>query len=137
MTPAATKKKILFICIGNAIRSQMAEAFARHYASDLLEPLSAGLSPMGRIPPLTLQVMEEKGVSLEGQRSKSLYDVPLQNFDHIVNISGEPLLGPLERMAVKWDVKDPIGKPVGDYRAARDKIDGLVQALVAELRASS
>jgi arsenate reductase (thioredoxin) len=128
------KKKILFICIGNAIRSQMAEAFARKHGADIVDPCSAGLSAFGKIMPNTFTVMDEKQVSLEGQYSKSLYDVPLQGIDRIVNISGEPLLGPLQRLSIDWKVPDPVGKSVDEFRKTRDDIEQRVLTLLDDLR---
>jgi arsenate reductase (thioredoxin) len=128
------KKRILFVCVGNAIRSQMAEAFARKHGADIVEPLSAGLAAFGKIMPNTYTVMNEKEVSLEGQYSKSLYDVPLQGVDRIVNISGEPLLGPLQRLAIDWPVPDPVGKSVGEFRKTRDDIEQRVLGLLHDLR---
>jgi protein-tyrosine-phosphatase len=127
------KERVLFICIGNAIRSQMAEAFARYHAPDRIEAISAGLYPHGSIPSHTTQAMAEKGISLEGHHSKGLYDIALDNLDHIINISGEPLLGPLERRAIKWDVVDPYGRSIADYRKTRDHIESLVLAFLADL----
>ena len=66
-----SKEKILFLCTGNSARSQMAEAFSRKYAGDLFDVYSAGLKPKG-IHPYTIQVMNEIGISLEGQWSKDI-----------------------------------------------------------------
>ena len=64
------KKRVLFVCIGNACRSQMAEAFARAYGSDVLSAHSAGLAPAGAVPPLTRQVLNERNIPVEGQYPK-------------------------------------------------------------------
>lgn len=131
----SARKRILFVCLGNSIRSQMAEAFARARGTDVIEATSAGLYPAGVIQQHVYTVMDEVQVSLEGQASKSLYDVQLQGLDRIINISGEPLLGPLQRIATDWSVPDPIGRSVGEYRKCRDDISRRVDALIAELRA--
>ena len=68
----ATRVKVLFLCIGNSCRSQMAEAIARHRAEDIIEPSSAGLVPFGEIAPPTLKVLDEAGISASGQYSKPL-----------------------------------------------------------------
>ena len=68
-------KRVLFVCIGNACRSQMAESFARAYGSDVLVPSSAGLFPAKAVPPDTLRAMEEKNLDLSGQVPKSLEDL--------------------------------------------------------------
>lgn len=130
------RRKILFVCIGNAIRSQMAEAFAKHLGPDIIDPLSAGLYPAGHIPPFTTEVMKEKGIALDGQYSKSLYEVPLNDVHRIINMSGEPLLGPLQRLAIDWPVDDPIGRPIAAYRKARDTIEQRMVDLIHSLRAN-
>ena len=85
--------KVLFVCIGNAHRSQMAEGFARTYGSDVLEADSAGLSPVSGIPEVTHKVMGEKGISLEEQFPKAVHEVRLHDVDLIVNMTGVPLRG--------------------------------------------
>src|SRR3954464_13235438 len=67
MTPHAVKRRILFVCIGNSCRSQMAEGFARAYGSDVLDIQSAGLSPASIVQPLTAQTMMERNIRLDGQ----------------------------------------------------------------------
>src|ERR1700676_4623846 len=82
------RKKVLYLCIGNACRSQMAEAIARHKASDVIEPSSAGLVPFGEIPSTTLTVLEENGISAAGQISKPLRSEDMSSADLIVNMTG-------------------------------------------------
>src|SRR5579859_5964873 len=78
---APSKKRVLFVCIGNACRSQMAEAFARTYGSDILIAHSAGLAPAGAMPPLTRQTLSEKQISTDGQFPKNLESFVGQPFD--------------------------------------------------------
>lgn len=128
------RAKVLFVCIGNAHRSQMAEGFARHYGSDVLEAESAGLFPVSGIPEVTHKVMAEKGVSLEEQCAKGVEDVRLHDVDLVVNMSGSPLRGlPVPRIR-EWKVKDPVGAKESVHRAVRDEIEGLVMGLVLEVR---
>lgn len=129
------RKKVLFICVGNACRSQMAAAFARAYGSDVMEIESAGLSSAVRIPRETHQVMEEKGLSLDGQFPKDLEDVDVAGFDYAANMSGVPLVGLPVKRILEWRVRDPYGPDLDLHRAARDRIEGLVQKLVVDLRA--
>ena len=126
-------RRVLFVCIGNSCRSQMAEAFARQYGSGVIEPASAGLAPAGMIAPDTRQVMLEKNVGMEGQRPKSLYETGA-DFDLIVNLSGHPLPRGISAPAREWKVEDPIWQDLDRHRQIRDQIEGLVQELVLEFR---
>jgi arsenate reductase (thioredoxin) len=133
----ATRIRVLFLCIGNSCRSQMAEAIARHRAADIIEPSSAGLVPFGEIVPPTLKVLEEAGISASGQYSKPLRPEDLSSADLVINMSGRPsasvLLGaapPVE----DWDVGDPYGFDLAIYREIRDEIEARVEDLARRLR---
>jgi len=128
-------KKILFVCIGNTCRSQMAEALARHSASDVIEPASAGLSPFGKIVEPTRKILLERGIPMDGQHSKGLRDVEPDSFDLIVNMSGMPgrALFPGAKV-VDWDIADPYGEDLLMYRQICDEIEEHLGALVADLR---
>jgi len=128
------KKRVLFVCVGNACRSQMAEAFARKYGSDVLEASSAGLSPGIDIPPETHDVMLEKGISLRGQFSKPVLSLDENRFDLVVNMSGYPLSGVSPPRLREWAVRDPYGGKDAVHREVRDEIERLVMGLILELR---
>lgn len=81
---------VLFVCMGNCVRSQMAEALARHQVADVIVAQSAGLRPLGFIDPTARAMVEERGASMEGQFSKGLHDHILHAPDMIVNMSGVP-----------------------------------------------
>src|SRR5260370_34610711 len=83
-----TRTKVLFLCIGNACRSQMAEAIAKHLAEDVIEASSAGLVPFGEIPATTLAVLAERGVSTLGQHSEALRPPDLASAALGVNMTG-------------------------------------------------
>lgn len=125
--------RVLFVCIGNACRSQMAEAFARRYGSDVLDPQSAGLAPAGFLSPDTRQVMFEKDIDIEGCESKG-FDTTGNAFDLIVNMSGYPLPPLLPSPVREWKVEDPIGLSLDRHREIRDRIEGLVVGLILEFR---
>lgn len=127
-------KKVLFLCIGNSCRSQMAEGFARRYGSDVMHVASAGLSPAGIVQPLTKKVMEAKNINIDSQSPKSMNSVPAQSFDLIVNMSGTKLPGRLSMEVRTWNVEDPIGRPEEVYVAVRDQIEMQVMMLILELR---
>jgi arsenate reductase len=127
-------KKVLFLCIGNSCRSQMAEGFARKYGSDVLEPASAGFSPANIVQPLTKKVMEAKNINIDDQVPKDLDQVGVAQFDLIVNMSGNKLP---ERMPVEvreWSVQDPIGQSEDIYIQVRDQLEHQVMRLILELR---
>src|SRR5579862_2113916 len=84
--PGSVAVKILFVCIGNACRSQMAEGFANHLGKPRVQAFSAGSHPYGSIVSDTSVVMREKGISLEGQSSKGLDDVPMADMDVVVTM---------------------------------------------------
>jgi arsenate reductase len=125
--------RVLFVCIGNACRSQMAEAFARRYGSDVLDPQSAGLAPAGFLSPDTRQVMLEKDIDMEGCESKG-FDATGNDFDLIVNMSGYPLPPLLPSPVRDWKVEDPISLDLDRHREIRDRIEGLVVGLILEFR---
>jgi arsenate reductase len=126
--------KVLFLCIGNSIRSQMAEAFARKYGSDVIEPASAGFSPAPIVQPFTRKVMDEKNISLDSHFPKDLEHVPLTGFDLIINISGRKLPTKLPMPVREWEVGDPMSKSEEEYRKVRDQIENLVMSLILDIR---
>jgi arsenate reductase (thioredoxin) len=126
-------KRVLFLCIGNACRSQMAEAFARAYGSDVLTPASAGLTPAHRVPSDTIRAMEEKNLDLRAQEPKSLSGLGTE-FDLIINMSGFPLPQVNGGRLREWDVPDPIGMDYTYHCQVRDQIETLVRELILELR---
>jgi protein-tyrosine-phosphatase len=136
----AARKKVLFLCIGNACRSQMAEAIARHKASDVMEPSSAGLVPFGEIPNTTVAVLEECGISAAGQSSKPLRSEDMSAADLIVNMTGRSGASIFKEGLARvedWDVGDPYGFNLAVYRGIRDQIDARVEDLARRLRESS
>jgi arsenate reductase (thioredoxin) len=129
----SVKRRVLFVCIGNSCRSQMAEAFARHYGSDVLEAESAGVYPASMVAPLTGQVLRERNIGIEGHFPKDLSAVLHEPFDLVVNMSGLPLEIPGAK-AIEWTVPDPIGQPQEVFRSVADQIESLVMRLILDLR---
>ena len=81
------KIKILFLCTGNSCRSQMAEGWARHLKSDIIEAYSAGIEKHG-LNPLAIKVMAEAGVDISGQHSKVIDELPVRQFDYVITLCG-------------------------------------------------
>ena len=130
---AAAKKRVLFVCLGNSCRSQMAEAFARAYGSDVIDVKSAGLTPAPVIAPLTRQVLGEKNLRIDDHFPKGVDLVSQEPFDIVVNMSGVKLAMPGARI-VDWSVRDPIGLKEEVYRSVAAEIEGLVMRLILEIR---
>ena len=137
MTAVGVKKKVLFVCYGNMIRSQMAEGLARDLAGALLDVYSAGLRPIGVVSEEAVSVMEEKGIDITGQFSKGLGDVPLDDMDYVVSLSNRPaksFLPPeFAGEALDWVTEDPLGQPIEFYRKTRDELESRVKKFVEEL----
>lgn len=125
--------RILFACIGNSCRSQMAEAFCRVLGRDV-ECVSAGSSPAEAIAPHAIAVMKEIGVDISAMRPKGFRDVPGPGYDYMVAM-GCTVTCPLVPGAkeIRWDIPDPYGRGIADYRHVRDVIRSEVTALLAQL----
>jgi arsenate reductase (thioredoxin) len=131
------KKKVLFVCIGNSCRSQMAEGFARRYGGDVMMAQSAGLYPAGTVSQLTIATMKKRNIDMSGVWPKSIFEAPGAPFDLIVNISGYPLPGEIQAASIEWTVRDPIAFGEAIYEEVADKIEGLVMSLILQLRSAA
>jgi arsenate reductase len=128
------RKRVLFVCIGNACRSQMAEAFARAYGSDVLVPESAGVSPAGKLPTDTLRAMDEKNLDLRSHFPKGISQLGRAQFDLVINISGLPVIPDKGAPVREWEVADPIAMDYENHCKVRDQIETLVMNLILEFR---
>ena len=127
--------KILFVCVGNSCRSQMAEAFANHLGNGKVLASSAGSAPLGTVIPETHEVMTEKGISLEGQWSKGLRDVAVAGMDAVVSMGCDvrcPVPAGFKGRVIEWSIPDPYGSDPEYYRHVRDMIERQVRDLLAE-----
>lgn len=127
-------KKVVFVCVENSCRSQMAEGFARLHAAGRIEAHSAGSKPSGRVNATAVQVMREKGVDLLEHSSKGLDDLPSGKWDAVVTMGcGDacPSLAAVRRL--DWALPDPKRMPLEEFRAVRDEIEARVKALLDEL----
>jgi arsenate reductase (thioredoxin) len=127
----------LFVCIGNACRSQMAEAFARTYGSDVLIPASAGLYPASQLPHDTIDAMEERGINVRDHFPKTIKHLARATaFDLVINMSGMGIpRGETGSAEIRqWDVDDPVSMSYEDHCGVRDLIETLVMNLILELR---
>lgn len=130
---------VLFVCIGNSCRSQMAEAFANKHGEERIRAWSAGSAPLGEITPKTYEVMREKGMALEGYWSKSLRDVPIDEMDVVVGMGCEvscPVPIGFKGQLIEWSIPDPYGLGIKSFRDVRDLIEQQVKALIGRLEES-
>ena len=127
--------RVLFMCVENSNRSQMAEAFARIHGGGRVEAFSAGSRPSGKVNPRAVEFMAEVGYDLTTHRSKGLTDLPPGVFDAVVGMGCGDEGCPLVRAKrhEEWGVPDPKNLPPDEYRAVRDLIEGKVKALLATL----
>ena len=131
-------RSILFVCVENACRSQMAEGFARTAGVDAVAVYSAGSKPSGKVNPDAIAVMEEIGIDISSQRSKGFADLPVPDVDVIVTMGCEqtcPAFPAKER--VGWSIEDPKGRGPETFRRVRDDIRAKVTELLASLAEES
>jgi len=135
---SAVKFRVLFVCLGNSCRSPMAEAIARHTASDVIAPTSAGTMALGFVAPLTQQVLQEREIEIEGLQSKSITGAMRRNADIIINMTGTEahrIFRAEEGKTEDWIVQDPYGDQVEQYRDTCDEIETRMAEFAARLRA--
>ena len=125
--------RVLFVCIGNSCRSQIAEGFAKTYGKDVLEASSAGLFPAAIVAPITIKTMRQRGIDMQGHFPKSLHEVSVP-FDIVVNMSGYPVPQSLGRKIIEWKVQDPLGQRESFFQQVAAQIENNVMQLVMELR---
>lgn len=129
-------KKILFVCVENAGRSQMAEGFFRKYAPAGFEPESAGTKPTGAINPLAVQAMAELGVDITSQTPKTITNSMIRDAARVINMGcmdKESCPALFVNDVTDWAIADPRGKPIEDVRKIRDAIEKKVQELCKTL----
>ena len=126
-------KRVLFVCVENSNRSQMAEAFARIHGGDAVQAFSAGSKPSGKINPKAVRFMAERGHDLTTHGSKSL-DEMQGNFDAVVTMGcGDACPWVPARIREDWALPDPRDMDDDGYRAVRDEIERRVRVLLASL----
>ena len=122
---------VLFVCVANSFRSQMAEAFARSLAGAGWEVASAGSHPSGQVHPLAVELLAEAGLSLAGHRSKSVAEMAGRPWDYVVTMGcGDNCPIVPARQRLDWDLPDPSGLSPDGARLVRDRIRDLVRQLI-------
>ncbi|GAB4324445.1 MAG: arsenate reductase ArsC [Dehalococcoidia bacterium] len=132
----AEHPQVLFVCVHNAGRSQMAAAFMRHLSGGTVEVRSAGSLPAEAINPVAVEAMREAGIDLTGNTPQKLDDDAVQAADVVVTMGcGDECPYYPGKRYLDWDVDDPAGEPIEVVRRIRDEIRERVVALLAELKA--
>jgi len=129
-------KNILFVCVENAGRSQMAEAFFKKFAKNKFNVVSAGTSPSSNLNPIVVSVMEEIGIDLKNQHPQLLSSSMIENSNKTVNMGcmdKESCPSLFVKDVDDWNVDDPKGKSIEDVRKIRDQIKNDVLNLLDSL----
>lgn len=130
------KKTILFVCVENAGRSQMAEGFFREYTPEGYVPISAGTKPTSQLNPVVVQAMSEVGVDITQQKPKDITEDMMRNSTKIIN------MGCIDKSfcptlfipnLIDWGIEDPKSKTIDQVREIRDDIEQRVKQLVTNL----
>jgi protein-tyrosine-phosphatase len=130
--------EVLFVCVHNAGRSQMAAALLARHAKGRVRVRSAGTAPADEINPVVVEVMAEIGIDLRAERAtpKRLTDDAVQESDVVITMGcGDECPFHPGKRYLDWQLDDPAGLAVGEVRVIRDEIDRRVQGLLAELSA--
>jgi arsenate reductase (thioredoxin) len=131
------EKTVLFVCVENAGRSQMAEGFFKKYAPSNFIAISAGTKPASNINPVVVDAMNEVGIDISSQKSKDITEDMMRNSTTIVN------MGCMEKEScptlflhnvTDWNLEDPKGKSIKGVRPIRDEIENRVKELVASIK---
>jgi arsenate reductase (thioredoxin) len=134
----ATKPSILFVCVHNAGRSQMAAGWLRHLADDSVDIRSAGTEPADQINPVAIQAMTEVGIDITDQAPKVLDWDTAQASDIIITMGcGDTCPVFPGKRYEDWKLDDPVGQPIETVRHIRDDIRSRIEALIATLPTST
>ena len=135
MTASSSPKRVLFVCVENSNRSQLAEAFAHIHGGGQVEAYSAGSKPSGVINPRAIEAMRELGYDLSSQTSKSLDDLPTdREWDFVATMGcGDACPMLRARRREDWNLPDPKHLPPEDYRKVRDDIEHRIKMMLASL----
>jgi arsenate reductase len=131
------RPSVLFVCVHNAGRSQMAAGWLRHLAGDSVEVRSAGSEPADRINPVAVEVMREVGIDITAQTPRKLDYATAESSDVLVSMGcGDACPVFPGKRYLDWDLDDPAGQGIDAVRRIRDDIRGRVEKLVSELSAA-
>lgn len=136
-SPETDRPSVLFVCVHNAGRSQMAAGWLRHLAGDSVEVRSAGSDPADRINPVAVAAMREVGVDITAHAPRALDHATAESSDVLVSMGcGDACPVFPGKRYLDWDLDDPAGQGIDAVRRIRDDIRGRVEKLIAELAAA-
>lgn len=130
---SSTMKRLLFVCVENSCRSQIAEAFARIYGGDEIEVYSAGSRPSGQVNARAIESMRELGYDLTKHQSKSLTDIPDVEYDFVATMGcGDKCPFVRAKLREEWQIPDPKHLPLDQFRETRDLIERKVKGVLRQ-----
>ena len=127
-------KKVLFLCVENSCRSQMAEGFANALGKGVLEAYSAGSRPCGQVNPLAIEVMGKIGIDISQSKSKGFDDLEVKDFDFVITLGCKdtcPFI-PADKH-IEWQIEDPKGKGIDFFIQVRDAIKREVENIIQKV----
>ena len=128
-------KKVLFVCVENARRSQMAEAFFNKLAKGQAVAVSAGAKPASKVDAKAVEVMKEIGIDISEQRPKALTMKMVEEADVVITMGcGADVCPVVPKRVEEWKIEDPAGKPVAKFREVRNEIKKRIEKLVDTLK---
>jgi len=129
-----SKPTVLFVCVHNAGRSQMAAGYLRHLAGDRVEVLSAGSEPRDKISPVAVEAMAEEGIDIAHNTPKILSDEAVQASDVVITMGcGDACKFYPGKRYEDWKLDDPAGQGIESVRVIRDDIRGRIEQLISEI----
>lgn len=130
------KATVLFVCVHNAGRSQMAAGYLQHLAGDRVQVLSAGTAPKDQVNPSAIAAMAEEGIDIATSTPKVLTDDSVKASDYVITMGcGDACPFYPGKQYLDWPLSDPAGKGVDEVRPIRDEIRAKVEALIAQIDA--
>ena len=130
-----SKPSVLFVCVHNAGRSQMAAAFLTHLAGDRVEVRSAGSAPADSINPAVVEALKEVGIDISNEQPKVLTTSAVEQSDVVITMGcGDACPIFPGKKYLDWELKDPAGQGISSIRPIRDEIKQLVWGLIEEIR---
>lgn len=125
------KIRVLFVCVENSCRSQMAEGLARKLGHGVLEAWSAGSHPSGMLNERAVELLKERGIDISGHLSKGLDELPKVSWDYVVTMGcGDACPFVASKAKLDWDIPDPKALPREEFRKVRDAIEEKVWELI-------
>jgi arsenate reductase len=132
------KASVLFVCVHNAGRSQMAAGYLRHLAGDRVEVRSAGTEPGEQVNPAAVEAMAEEGIDISANFPKKLTDEAVKDSDYVITMGcGDTCPFFPGKIYLDWPLDDPAGQGVAAVRPIRDAVRAKVEALISEIDAKA